>query len=109
METFNIVELIEKNPNTKISSTYNNKLIDRIKNNLISLTCTKELVEINNKLLNEVLELKKSNKEILEKLNSIQVKNTRVTNFGETNKNIGNRVQKINSETGLLIKYYDSD
>jgi hypothetical protein len=33
METFNIVEAIESNPNTKLSSTYNNKLIEKIKNN----------------------------------------------------------------------------
>jgi len=33
METFNIVKVIESNPNTKLSSTYNNKLIEKIKNN----------------------------------------------------------------------------
>ena len=33
METFNIVEAIEKNPNTKLSNTYNNKIIEKIKNN----------------------------------------------------------------------------
>jgi hypothetical protein len=33
MEIFNIVEAIEKNPNTKLSNTYNNKLIEKIKNN----------------------------------------------------------------------------
>jgi len=33
MEIFNIVEAIETNPNTKLSSTYNNKLIEKIKNN----------------------------------------------------------------------------
>jgi len=33
METFNIVEAIDTNPNTKLSDTYNNKLIQKIKNN----------------------------------------------------------------------------
>ena len=31
MSQLNIVELIEKNPITKLSSTYNNKLLDKIK------------------------------------------------------------------------------
>ena len=33
MDTFNIVEAIESNPNTKLSNTYNNKLIQKIKDN----------------------------------------------------------------------------
>jgi hypothetical protein len=33
METFNIVEAIESNSNNKLSNTYNNKLIEKIKNN----------------------------------------------------------------------------
>ena len=33
MEQLNIVELIEKNPITKLSSVYNNKLLNKIKNN----------------------------------------------------------------------------
>ena len=33
MDTFNIVEAIGTNPNTKLSNTYNNKLIEKIKNN----------------------------------------------------------------------------
>lgn len=32
MQDFNIVELIENNPISKLSSTYNNKLLDKIKN-----------------------------------------------------------------------------
>ena len=31
MSQLNIVELIEKNPITKLSSTYNNKLLDKAK------------------------------------------------------------------------------
>ena len=33
MTTINIVELIEKNPITKLSASYNNKLINKIKDN----------------------------------------------------------------------------
>ena len=33
MDIFNIVEAIESNPNTKLSNTYNNKLIQKIKDN----------------------------------------------------------------------------
>jgi phage anti-repressor protein len=36
MQELNIVELIEKNPITKLSSTYNNKLLNKIKNNFSS-------------------------------------------------------------------------
>ncbi len=78
-------------------------------NNLIQLTNTNDLSDTKyNKLLDEIAELKKSNKEILEKINNIQIKNTITTNFGDINKNIGNRIQKINPDTGLLIKYYES-
>ena len=37
METLNIVELIEKNPISKLSDTYNNKLLTKIKNNFTEL------------------------------------------------------------------------
>ena len=77
-------------------------------NNLINFVNYKELIEMNKNLLDEILELKKSNKEILDKINNIQTKNIAITNFGEINKNIGNRIQKINPETGLLVKYYES-
>ena len=36
MQELNIVELIEKNPITKLSSTYNNKLLNKIKQNFSS-------------------------------------------------------------------------
>jgi phage anti-repressor protein len=67
----------------------------------------KELLELNKKLLDEVLDLKKSNKEINEKLNSIQVKNITTTNFGEVNKTTGPRLQQINPETLKLVKTWD--
>ena len=37
MEELNIVELIEKNPITKLSSNYNNKLLNKIKENFTEL------------------------------------------------------------------------
>lgn len=67
----------------------------------------KELVELNKKLLEEVSDLKKSNKEILEKVNFMQVKTTTVTNFGEVNKNTGPRLQQVNPETLKLVKIWD--
>jgi phage anti-repressor protein len=68
----------------------------------------KELLELNKKLFEEVLDLKKSNKEILEKINTIQVKNTITTNFGEVSKNTGPRLQQINPETLKLVKTWEN-
>lgn len=67
----------------------------------------KELVELNKKLFERVESLEKTNKEIIEKLNSIQVKNITTTNFGEVNKTVGPRLQQINPETLKLIKTWD--
>ncbi len=67
----------------------------------------KELLELNKKLFEKVENLEKSYKEINEKLNSIQVKNTITTNFGEVNKNTGPRLQQINPETLKLVKTWD--
>ena len=35
MQDLNIVDLIEKNPITKLSNTYNNKMLSKIKENFI--------------------------------------------------------------------------
>jgi phage anti-repressor protein len=67
----------------------------------------KELLELNKKLFEKVENLEKSNKEINEKLNSIQVKNTITTNFGEVSKTTGPRLQQINPETLKLVKTWD--
>jgi len=37
METLNIVDLIEKNPISKLSDTYNNKLLTKIKANFTEM------------------------------------------------------------------------
>lgn len=72
-----------------------------------------ELVSINKLLLNKVdnLEksnqnLEKSNKEILEKLNSNQTKTT--TGFNEPLPTIGARLQQINPETMQLVKVFET-
>jgi hypothetical protein len=77
-------------------------------NNIFQSKQIVELIEINKKMLEEIGELKKSNQEIQLKLNNIQTKNIIINVDGETNKNFGNRIQKINPENGNLIKYYES-
>jgi phage anti-repressor protein len=65
-----------------------------------------ELVQINKLLLNKVENLEKSNKEILEKLNSNQTKTT--TGFNEPLPTIGARLQQINPETMQLVKVFET-
>ena len=77
-------------------------------NNISQFKQITELIEINKKMLEEIGELKKSNQEIQLKLNNIQAKNAIINVDGETNKNFGNRIQKINPDNGNLIKYYES-
>jgi hypothetical protein len=50
--------------------------------------------------------LEKSNKELMEKINSSQTKTE--TGFGETLVNIGPRLQKINPETLELVRIYEN-
>ena len=50
--------------------------------------------------------LEKTNSELKEQIVKIQTKTT--TGFGETNKNMGSKLQKINPETMQLIKVYES-
>lgn len=65
-----------------------------------------ELIKINKLLLNKVENLEKSNKEILEKLNSNQTKTT--TGFNEPLPTIGARLQQINPETMQLVKVFET-
>ena len=107
----NNIQNYNNNPNISIelekikAENENLKLINNMKSsdNLF----IKELIELNKKLFDKIDNLEKSNKEILEKINSIQVKNITTTNFGEVNKTVGQRLQKINPETLTLIKTYD--
>jgi hypothetical protein len=97
----NLVAEIEKlkleNENLKL--TNNMKTPDNI--------YLKELIEQNKKILEKFDNLEKKNQELVEKINSIQVKNVTTTNFGEVNKNVGQKLQKINPDTLTLIKTYD--
>ena len=57
-------------------------------------------------LSNQIQNIERSNKEILEKLNSLQTKNN--TGFNVLNETLGDRLQKINPETLQIIKVYES-
>jgi phage anti-repressor protein len=66
----------------------------------------KQLSENQTMLLQKITNLEKTNKEILEKLNSSHTRTT--TNFGQPLPTIGPRLQKINPETLQLIKVYET-
>jgi len=65
-----------------------------------------ELIKINKLLLNKVENLEKSNREILEKLNSNQTRTT--TRFNEPLSTVGPRLQQINPETMKLVKVFET-
>lgn len=65
-----------------------------------------ELINSNKILLNKIENLEKKIDIQTEKINSLQTKNT--TNFNETLKTLGPRLQQINPETLKLIKVFDS-
>lgn len=65
-----------------------------------------QLLENQKLLIQKITNLEKSNKDILEKLNSSQTRTT--TNFGQPLPTLGPRLQKINPETLQLIKVYES-
>ena len=66
----------------------------------------KQLLENQTMLLQKITNLEKTNKEILEKLNSSQTRTT--TNFDQPLPTIGPRLQKINPETLQIIKIYET-
>ena len=66
----------------------------------------KELLKIVNTLNTKIVNIEKSNQEILNKLNSQQIKVT--TGFNQQLPSLGPRLQKINPETLQLIKVYES-
>jgi hypothetical protein len=65
-----------------------------------------QLLETQKLLLQKITNLEKSNKDILEKINTSQTRTT--TNFGNPLPTLGPRLQKINPETLQLIKVYES-
>jgi prophage antirepressor-like protein len=95
---YNIVELINENQQLKYQIENNihfekNKQMD-------------ELICLIKHLSNKVDNLEKSNKEIVEKINSTQTKVT--TGFQQPLITLGPRLQKINPETLQLIKVYET-
>ena len=84
-----------------LSNTGNiNGFIEEIVNNISYDNKNHEI------LLNRIDNLEKMNKEILEKLNHLQVKTT--TNFNEPLVTLGPRLQQINPDTLTLVKVFDS-
>ena len=66
----------------------------------------KELLKMVNTLNTKIVNIEKSNQEILNKLNSQEIKVT--TGFNQQLPSLGPRLQKINPETLQLIKVYES-
>lgn len=111
------------NENLKYYDDYNDQYIEKLLSeievlkNIITNSKTESTnniriqdLSINNeqfeKLSNQIQYLERSNKEILEKLNSIQI--TTFTGFNVPNETVGDRIQKINPETFQLVKIYES-
>ncbi len=67
----------------------------------------KELIHTNSILVNKITLLEKTTQEILNKLNNTQ-QSKLTTGFNEQSPHIGPRLQKINPETMLLIKVYET-
>lgn len=66
----------------------------------------KEIIQMNKLLLNKVVSLEQTNKEILNKLNSQETKVA--TGFNQQLPHLGPRLQQINPETLQLVKVYES-
>ncbi len=82
----------------------------KLKNNSTNINYDNELlmevIKTNKLLLNKVNSLEQMNQEILNKLNTQQTKVT--TGFGQQLSNFGPRLQKINAENLQLIKFYET-
>jgi phage anti-repressor protein len=86
----------------------NQKFLDKLVNvNIpINATVSNNQNDIIQTLLHKIENLEKSNKEILEKIDKPQIKTA--TNFNTELVTLGDRLQKINPETGTLVKVYES-
>ena len=82
------------------------KLMIEMKNTNNDNMLIQELITTVNKLSTKIDNLEKTNKIIMEKMNSSQTK--LVTGFNEPLVTLGPRLQKINPETLELIKVYES-
>ena len=67
---------------------------------------SQETINIQKMIFEKIQNLEKTNKEILEKLNSLQTKTT--TNFNEPLVTLGPRLQQINPESFTIYKVYES-
>jgi len=82
------------------------KLMTEMKNNQNSNPLIQELISVIKQLSVKIDDLEKTNKNIVERLNSMQTKTT--TNFNAPLVTLGPRLQKINPDTLLLVKVYES-
>ena len=82
------------------------KLMMEMKNTNNDNVLIHELIKSVKNMSTKIDNLEKSNKELMEKINSSQTKTE--TGFGETLVNIGPRLQKINPETLELVKIYEN-
>jgi hypothetical protein len=99
---YTVNELLLENKLLKeqLSNNSNNKPIYNSNNELT------ELNDIIKQLSNEIVNLKHSNQQILNKLNSQDTK--LVTGFNQQMPHLGPRLQKINPETLQIVKVYES-
>ncbi len=94
-----------ENENLKImnqmkTDNNDNVLIQSLNSNIIQLS------EIMKQMSGKIDNLEKTNKTIVDRLNSLQTKTT--TNFGQPLSTVGPRLQKIHPETMLLVTVYES-
>jgi len=84
-----------------------NILSNQHQQQIVSETDTiKQLMESQTLLINKVISLEKFNKEILDRLNSLQTRTT--THFETPLPTVGPRLQKISPDTLQIVKVYES-
>lgn len=84
-----------------------NILSNQHQQQIVSETDTiKQLMESQTLLINKLISLEKTNKEIIDRLNSLQTRTT--TNFETPLPTVGPRLQKISPDTLQIIKVYES-
>lgn len=98
------VEKLKLEKENIIAQTNNIKALSEL--NLSNENFITEILNSNKILLNKIESLEKKIDVQTEKINSLQIKNT--TNFNETLKTLGPRLQQINPETLKLVKIFDS-
>ena len=93
---------IENNTLKQILSSSSNQTQTQYDNTVI----IQDLLNGQKEMMKIIHNLEKTNKEILDKLNSLQTKTT--TNFQQPLATVGPRLQQINSETMTINKVYES-